>query len=68
MFLQYLNISLIEMICEYLEIDTKRIRLSNLLNEYGEKHNLSSTYVSRQVLIGTFQEPAKERHTMMRNC
>ncbi|MDR9418107.1 WbqC family protein [Gracilimonas sp.] len=35
-----LNISLIEKICEYLEIETKRIRLSNILDEYGEKTQL----------------------------
>ena len=35
-----LNISLIESFCEFLEIDTKRIRLSNLLEGYGEKTQL----------------------------
>lgn len=35
-----LNISLIERFCEYLDIDTKRIRLSDLLKNYGEKTQL----------------------------
>lgn len=35
-----LNISLIEEICNYLDLDTKRVRLSNLLTEYGEKTQL----------------------------
>ena len=35
-----LNVSLIEEICTYLQIDTKRVRLSNLLNDYGDKTQL----------------------------
>lgn len=35
-----LNITLIERICGYLDIDTNRVRLSELLNEYGEKTQL----------------------------
>lgn len=35
-----LNITLIEEICKYLNISTKRIRLTELLTEYGEKTQL----------------------------
>ncbi len=35
-----LNISLIEAVCKYLQIDTKRIRLSSILNDFGQKTDL----------------------------
>lgn len=35
-----LNIALIDRICDYLGIDTKKIRLSNLTDKYGEKTQL----------------------------